>query len=110
MTYHVRNLANEERTFKLDHHVRSAWTFVGTDKPVEGIRSCYRFTVAAGKDKIAKQDVTEEKSLTRKETLESLSEERTKVLLTSTAIGEAVKDNIRKGTSMIKPSRKRKAT
>ena len=46
--------------------------------------------------------MTEEKTTPRKETLESLNEERIKALLASAQIGEAVKENIRKGTSMIK--------
>ncbi len=102
VTYHIRNLDGDERTFLLDHHVRPSWSFVGTEKPVEGIRACYRFTLKAAKDQFVKHDVTEEKTTPRKETLESLSEDRVKALLASADIGGAVKENIRKGTSMIK--------
>lgn len=75
---------------------------MGADKPVEGIRSCYRFTVKAAADQIAKQDVTEEKTTARVEPLQTLNEDRLKVLMAAVAIPDRVKDDIRKGTSMIR--------
>jgi hypothetical protein len=102
VAYHVRNLTIDERMFVIDHHVRPQWTFVGDQKPVEGLRQCYRYTVKAGKDQTVKQEVTEEKSVARKEALDGLSDERIKVLLTSDKAPDAVKENIRKGTSMLK--------
>jgi hypothetical protein len=101
VTYHIRNLTGEQRTFLLDHHVRPAWLYVGTDKPVEGIRNCFRFALKAAGDQMVKHEVTEQKTMTHKESLESLSEDRIKALLASDGIGGAVKQNIRQGTSMI---------
>lgn len=101
VTYHIRNTSNEERSFKLDHHVRPQWSFVGADKPVEGMRTCFRANMKAGKDQIVKHEVTEEKTLVRKETLESLNDERAKLLLASAGLSDAVKDNLRKGTTML---------
>ena len=102
VTYHIRNLANEERTFKLDHHIRPQWSFVGGQKPVDGSRICYRFDVKAGKDQIAKQDVTEERIVAKKETLNELNEDRIKALVGSAKIGDGVKESIKKGTAMLR--------
>jgi hypothetical protein len=102
VAYVIRNVSAPEQTFKLDHHVRPQWSYVGDEKPVAGVRSCYRLTITAGKDQIVKREVTEEKTSARKETLESLNDERLKLLLASAGISEAVKENVRKGTAMIK--------
>jgi hypothetical protein len=102
VTYHVRNLAAVERTFTLDHHVRPNWAFVGEQKAVEGQRQCFRFTVKAGKDQTAKQDVVEDRTVARKETLKDLNEDRVKALVGSAKVADGVKENIRKGTTMLR--------
>lgn len=102
VTYHIRNISGTERSFEIDHHVRTGWTFVGNEKPVEGSKSCFRFPLKAGKDQMVKHEVSEEKTTAKKETLESLNEDRIKLLLGSDAAGAAVKENIRKGTGMIR--------
>jgi len=102
VAYHVRNTSAGEREFQFDHHVRSGWSFVGDEKPVEGSKTCFRFPLTVAKDQMLKHEVTEEKTTSRKETLESLNEDRVKALVASAEIGEPVKDNIRKGTTMIR--------
>lgn len=102
VTYHIRNTANGERSFTIDHHVRPQWQFVGNQKPIEGSRTCFRTAVKAGKDQIVKHDITEERSTARKEALESMNEDRIKALLASANAPDAVKENIRKGTSMLR--------
>ena len=102
VTYHIRNYAPGERTFTLDHHVRPQWSFVGNDQPVEGLRACFRAAVKGKKEVTVKHDVTEERQQARKETLESINEERLALLLASASLTDGVKDNIRKGTGMLK--------
>jgi hypothetical protein len=100
--YHIRNVAAVERTFTVDHHVRPNWSFVGDQKPIEGSRTCFRTAVKVGKDQIVKHDVTEEHSVVRKEALDSMTEDCIKGLLASANAPDAVKESIRKGTSMFK--------
>lgn len=99
--YHIRNLAAAERSFTVDHHVRPNWKFVGDQKPIEGSRTCFRTAVKVGKDQIIKHEVTEEHSVGRKEPLEGMTEDRIKALLASANAPDTVKDNIRKGTTML---------
>ncbi|MCE9530160.1 MAG: hypothetical protein K8T89_03340, partial [Planctomycetes bacterium] len=101
VTYHIRNTAAVERSFQIDHHVRPLWSFVGTEKPIEGSKTCFRIPLIAGNDKMIKHDVTEEKTTSRKEKMESLNEDRVKVLLAYPQVSQPVKDSIRKGTAML---------
>ncbi len=102
VTYHIRNVAAAERSFTIDHHVRPQWKFVGDQKPVEGNRNCFRTAVKAGKDQLVKHDVTEERSTARKESLDGMNDDRIKALLASANAPDSVKDNIRKGTTMLR--------
>jgi hypothetical protein len=101
-TYHVRNTSEAERSFTIDHHVRANWKFVGNQKPVEGSRNCFRAAVKVGKDQLVKHDVTEERSTARKEPLDGMNDDRIKALLASVNAPDSVKDNIRKGTAMLR--------
>jgi hypothetical protein len=100
-TYYIRNLATDPRTFVLDHHVRPEWTFAGDLKPVQGSRTCFRTTIGVGPGAIAKQEIVEERLVVRTETLDSLSKERLKTLFDSSGIAIDVKENLRRGKSML---------
>jgi predicted nuclease with TOPRIM domain len=58
--------------------------------------------VKAGKDQLVKHDVTEERSTARKETLDGMNDDRIKALLASANAPASVKENIRKGTTMLR--------
>jgi len=102
VTYHIRNYANDERSFTLDHHVRPLWSFVGTDKPVEGLRTCFRATVKSAKDQTVKHDVSEEKTMAHKESLDSMTDSRVFVIKKSARVNDTVKEQIRTAIEMLK--------
>ena len=109
-TYTIHDLSNQDRSFTIDHHVRPDWNYRGVLKPVAGTRNCIRTSVQVPKGKSMKQQIAEEKSISRVESLESLTEERTALLTTSKVTNKNVKDNILKGTSMIKELHNLKAS
>jgi len=100
--YHIRNASGEERTFRIDHHVRPQWSFVGEQKPIEGSSTCYRILVKSRANQAVKQEIAEEKLALRKETLGELTEDRVKALVSSAKIGDGVKESIKRGTSMLR--------
>jgi hypothetical protein len=101
-TYHVRSLAAGEQSFILDHLVSDQWSYVGAAKPVEGQRNRYRFTLKVGKGQIVAHEVKEQRTMSRKEALGELSDDRAKALIASPAIGGAVKENIVKGRTLLR--------
>ncbi len=101
-TYFIHNLGVGRQSFTLDHLVRSGWSFVGAQKPVEGLRNCYRFALKPDGKEIISQSVTEERTTVRVEKLADLNDERAKELLKSANISDAVKGSIVKGRSIIK--------
>ena len=82
--------------------MRSGWSFVGAQKPVEGLRNCYRFTLKPDGKEIVSRSVTEERTTVRVEMLADLNDERAKELSKSANISDEVKGYIVKGRSMIK--------
>jgi hypothetical protein len=101
-TYHIRNTSGERQSFTIDHQVRPKWSLGSGLKPVEGARQPHRFEVKAKKDETARQVVTEERIVSRKEALAELNEDRIKVFVSSDKIAVGVKEQIRQGTSMLR--------
>ncbi|MSR54436.1 MAG: hypothetical protein EXS09_14285 [Gemmataceae bacterium] len=100
VTYHIRNLVAGERTFILEHQIRPLWAVQGEKKMVEGSTRCCQFTVKAEGEKLVRQPVNEERVIVKKENVNELTEDRSKVLLGSPAIQDAVKQSLKKALEM----------
>lgn len=60
-TYHVQNLSEQDRSFKIDHVIRKDWTLIdamGDPKPGPEV---YRFTMEVKKSKTGSQEIIEER-------------------------------------------------
>ena len=99
-TYHIKNRAEVERTFIIEHQVRPAWAVVGDAKPVEGHAHCVQYVVKAAAGVLVKQPVGEERVVPKKELLAELTDERVKALVASAAIQGGVKEALQKAFGM----------
>src|SRR5262245_14933066 len=99
VTYHVRNRAAAERTFVIEHAVRPNWA-VGGEKPAGPAGRCCQYTVKAAGGALARQPVSEERVVSKKETAADINEDRLKVILVSPAVRDAVKESLKKAVAM----------
>lgn len=100
VTYHIKNKAAAERTFVLEHQVRPNWGAMGEPKAVEGHPRCVQFTVKVAATTLARQPVSEERVVPKKEVIGTLTEDRVKVFLASPAVKDGVKEGLRKAVGM----------
>jgi hypothetical protein len=99
VTYHVRNRAAAERTFVIEHAVRPNWAVPG-ERPAGPAGRCCQYTVKSAGGALARQPVSEERVVSKKETVADINEDRLKVILASPAVRDAVKESLKKAVTM----------
>ena len=97
--YHVRNRAAAERTFVVEHAVRPNWAVAG-ELPVGAAGRCCQYTVKAAAGALARQPVSEERVVPKKEAVGEINDDRLKVILASPAVKDAVKESLKKAVGM----------
>ena len=98
VTYHIRNRAPSERTFMVEHPVRPNWSLAAPANQVAGLPR--PFAVKAGGNKLVRHIVSEERIVSKKESIDEVSQERLKVLLSNASLKNAVKDGLQKAFEM----------
>jgi len=98
--YHIRNRAEVERAFIVEHQVRPNWGVQGEMKMVEGSARCCQITMKAEGNKLVRQAVNEERTVAKKEPIAGMTDDRVKTILASPAVKGPVKENLSKAIGM----------
>jgi len=92
--YRIRNNAEEEREIVIEHPIRREWELAAPASSQEKALDYYRFRTRIGSKDSSEFEVREERTLSRRITLDSITENEVRVWMAGSEMDQATRDKL----------------